>query len=205
MKRSSVWVWLVLSALLGLGLALACTSGGDDDDNDAADDDAADDAGDAAGDDTGDDATGEEVWTDPDTGLTWQVTTSSYTMNWEDANSYCDNLTLAGGGWHLPTISELRTLIRGCSGTVSSGSCGVTDSCLALDTCYDDSCGGCSEGGGPNNGCYGPPEPLTACAWLWSSSAVEDYPTEAWLIYFSYGEVATFPEGADEEAALCVR
>jgi len=42
-------------------------------------------------------------------------------MNWDDAKSYCENLTLTGGGWHLPTISELHNLIRDCPASEIGG------------------------------------------------------------------------------------
>ena len=70
---------------------------------------------------------------------------SSSKMDWNSAVSYCHNLTECGySDWHLPTISELRTLIQNCPGTVTGGSCGVTDSCLSsYSYCRDDSCNGC--------------------------------------------------------------
>ena len=166
--------FLALMAMLFLGLGLLLSCGDDDDDDDSGSDD--------------DDVSG-DTWTDSSSGLTWQVTPSSGYMMWEDAIEYCENLTLAGGGWHLPTISELRTLIRGCDATVTGGSCGVTDSCLDYD-CKDDSCGSCIDGEGPNfDGCYGPSELPGECFCYLSSSPVADDGDYAWLVHFNYGSV----------------
>jgi hypothetical protein len=41
-------------------------------------------------------------------------------MNWESAKTYCNGLTLAGGGWKLPTKEELLALYA----TKSSGTSG---------------------------------------------------------------------------------
>lgn len=94
------------------------------------------------------------TWTDPATGLTWQMPSAVREMNWQEAIDYCAGLYLDGDGWRLPNIDELRTLVRGCPATEPRGSCGVTDSCLELWTCYADdpdsstsSCGGCMDGG----------------------------------------------------------
>lgn len=50
---------------------------------------------------------------DTKTKLTWQQTVTSTTFHASDAPNYCTNLgtTLSGGGWRLPTIRELATLI----------------------------------------------------------------------------------------------
>ena len=53
-------------------------------------------------------------------------------LEWEDAVSYCKNLTELGySDWRLPTVNELRTLIQNCSYTETGGSCEITDECLA--------------------------------------------------------------------------
>ena len=44
------------------------------------------------------------------TGLTWQRQDDDNTRNWNEAISYCQGLTLAGGGWRLPTIKELASI-----------------------------------------------------------------------------------------------
>jgi len=50
--------------------------------------------------------------TDTSTGLMWQQNSADHTMSWEQALSYCENLTLADHtDWRLPTIKELRKLV----------------------------------------------------------------------------------------------
>lgn len=43
-------------------------------------------------------------------GLIWQREPAPWKMDWEDAKSYAARLTVAGGGWRLPTLPELRSL-----------------------------------------------------------------------------------------------
>jgi len=75
--------------------------------------------------------------------LTWQDSPLEQTMTWAEASAYCQSLLIEeDGDWRLPTISELRSLIRSCDATVLGGECGVTDVCLP-ETCADQSCGGC--------------------------------------------------------------
>lgn len=49
--------------------------------------------------------------TDPRTGLVWQRNDDGQRRNWIGAMSDCSGLTLAGGGWRLPTVSELATIV----------------------------------------------------------------------------------------------
>ena len=70
-----------------------------------------------------------------------------------NALTYCENLVLAGhDDWRLPTIDELRTLVRGVSTTMTGGTCPTSESCSDQDTCnknknnsqpYGYSCFGC--------------------------------------------------------------
>ena len=129
------------------------------------------------------------TWTDPTSGLTWQVTPTGGSMGWNKAKTHCANLSLDGGGWHLPTIGELRTLIRGCPATEAGGSCNIEEGdCLAWG-CWADSCKGCSTGDGPADGCYWPDSIIGPCSWYWSSSPVEDLVGYAWHVYFDLGYV----------------
>lgn len=47
---------------------------------------------------------------DVEIGLTWQLDMAEG-MTWQRANEYAAGLQLAGGGWRLPTIQELLTLV----------------------------------------------------------------------------------------------
>jgi hypothetical protein len=45
------------------------------------------------------------------TELSWQQQAPSERYAWADAGPYCTGLTLDGGGWRLPSINELQTLV----------------------------------------------------------------------------------------------
>jgi len=55
---------------------------------------------------------GDDTVTDNLTGLMWQQNTAPGSYNWQQALSYCENLTLAGhSDWRLPTINELASIV----------------------------------------------------------------------------------------------
>jgi hypothetical protein len=57
------------------------------------------------------------VITDSVTGLQWYVNPSP-ANTWYQAKAWADNLTVAGGGWRLPTMAELKGIYqKGASGT----------------------------------------------------------------------------------------
>jgi len=146
------------------------------------------------------------TWKDPTSGLTWQVMPTGGTMDWSDAKPHCAGLSLDGGGWHLPTIGELRTLIRGCPATEDGGSCNVEEGdCLAW-SCRDDSCSGCSSYDGPGkDGMYWPDEIQGDCCWYWSSSPVEDSDGRAWNVNFYTGSVHDIHPVNNDGLVRCVR
>ena len=146
-----------------------------------------------------------DTWKDPTSGLTWQVTPTGGTMNWSEAKTHCQNLSLDGSGWRLPDIGELRSLIRGCPATEDGGSCNVEEGdCLAW-SCRDDSCKGCSYFDGPgNDGMYWPDEVEGGCCNYWSSSPVEDYDDGAWGVGFNDGYVDGGSD-SDDGHVRCVR
>jgi hypothetical protein len=51
------------------------------------------------------------VITDHNTGLQWYVGPHG-DNNWHQAKAWAEGLTVAGGGWRLPTIQELKTLYQ---------------------------------------------------------------------------------------------
>jgi hypothetical protein len=42
--------------------------------------------------------------------LEWQLAPALGLMDWQTAKTYCETLTLAGGGWRLPSTDELKSL-----------------------------------------------------------------------------------------------
>jgi hypothetical protein len=48
---------------------------------------------------------------DTRTGLTWQQTLDPTMRPWADATATCAALTFAGGGWRLPNMKELQSLV----------------------------------------------------------------------------------------------
>jgi len=62
------------------------------------------------------------IVTDSRTGLIWQdnsaVVDDSKLLSWDNANSYCSELSLANlEGWKLPTLSELKGVIKSDAGS----------------------------------------------------------------------------------------
>jgi uncharacterized caspase-like protein len=55
---------------------------------------------------------------DTNTGLEWFVGPDRDTT-WDEARSWVGNLTVAGSGWRMPTIKELKTLYQKGSGTLN--------------------------------------------------------------------------------------
>jgi hypothetical protein len=136
-----------------------------------------------------------------DLGMQWQNPPAENSMPWQDAIDYCDNLSLDGhDDWRLPSISELRSLIKGCAATETGGSCGVDDGCLSYDTCWDDPCSGCDAAGG----CYWPDEMEGPCSWYWSSSPREDNDNYAWYVYF-YDASVHYGYDFNDHNVRCVR
>jgi hypothetical protein len=55
--------------------------------------------------------TADGVITDSVTGLDWYVS-PNHDNNWHEAKAWTENLTVAGGGWRMPTIPELKALYQ---------------------------------------------------------------------------------------------
>ena len=132
--------------------------------------------------------------------LIWSDRSSS-TMNWSSAKQYCEDLTEGGyTDWRLPTISELRTTIKNCSGSQSGGSCRVSDSCLSSD-CWSKSCY-CDDRS--NNGGYYSKLGDADGIYLWSSSTLSDSTGNAWYVDFRYGHVDDYGKSGNSYVR-CVR
>ncbi len=209
MKIESRWLVLLLAlTVMALFCLFACSSGGGDDDDNVPDDDAGDDDGDDDVDDNTDDdvVVGEGEWLDEATGLIWQQDPVNEWILWDEAQHYCDNLILGDhDNWRLPTISELRSLIRGCDETVTGGACNVTDECTEK-SCRNDSCKACQLDHGPNNQCYLIDELSSECGVYWSDTSVSDETIYVWLVDFEAGQIyGSYNVQMDEHYVRCVR
>ncbi len=161
-----------------------------------------------------------EPWTDPVGGRVWTKYVSPEGSDQAGAAAWCDGL---GGGWRMPTIDELRTLISGCPAVATGGACKVSTSCNSSEpTCYDGNCQcdggeweprcmGCpGTGGGPADGCFNDPTlPLANglyCATLWSSTTFTGSSGEPESWYIELGGPSLSYGGADWRAwARCTR
>lgn len=74
---------------------------------------------------------------DPESDLVWS-SVSSAELTHNNALIYCYNLEEGGfKDWHLPTIDELRTLVRKCPELEPGGKCHVTEECIETEEdCY---------------------------------------------------------------------
>lgn len=184
------------------------TSENDDNDTTDPDTDSGDsdtDSGDSQPDDGGDTSSPEPAFPecsssstnpckDSATKLVWSASNGK-NAKWAEAKTHCDNLTDGGfKNWRMPTISELRTLVRNCQKTATGGLCKVTDECTASYSsanpqCYNiDLCTsttnaiGIERCGDQTDGSYS----LLgdASVYLWSSSEPDEDHDKAWYIYF---------------------
>jgi hypothetical protein len=139
-------------------------------------------------------------------GLTWADPSSEEIKHFSAVESHCASL---GDGWRVPTISELRTLIRGCESSETMGSCGVTNWCLSIyEPCLNDFCEGCAQNGGPANGCYWPDGLMGTCGRYWSSSVSTSYYGSDIIkfgVYFPTGRVLLFDDRYSTAYVRCVR
>jgi hypothetical protein len=105
------------------------------------------------------------AWCDNATGLCWQDPQKDAFDNDDtgvmpgDAVRYCDQVAFGGySDWRLPTIEELRTLVRGNPKTEADGECPLVEGSTNADM-NDPACGPLTEWDGPGvGGCYWPPE-----------------------------------------------
>jgi hypothetical protein len=113
-----------------------------------------------------------KVFHNENKGMYWSDR-SIFTMKQSVAKEFC---SLIGG--KLPTISELRTLIKNCPDVEPEGKCRVTDECRSFRDCRDLDCGGCPIEYDGRYSVFGD------TGWFWSSSEVSDIEGEGWLISF---------------------
>jgi hypothetical protein len=107
---------------------------------------------------------GDGTVTDHNTGLMWQQDTAPGTYNWQQALSYCENLTLADyNDWRLPDVNELQSLVE------------YSRLNPAIDPVFSNTVSTLSFG-------------------YWSSTSTPFYPEYAWCVYFYDGLVGDDPK-----------
>lgn len=140
---------------------------------------------------------------DASTGYIWSAKAQGW-YTWDEAVSYCDNLVEDySDNWRLPTISELRTLVLNCVGSVPGGECGVVDTGNPSTSCLASSC---ETSGGYCGGCPATAEhsKFSDTSEFWSSSTVTDASTSVWLLHFTYATI--YSKGApNRNQVRCIR
>jgi hypothetical protein len=132
-------------------------------------------------------------WLDPSSGLCWQAVADTEPRTWYEAMDYCDERPREANGsvWRLPTLDELRTIIRGCPATEPGGSCEAGEACLDVG-CLTAPCSECPMLGEPGTGLYQTPELSGPFPIYWSSTPCTGYeadPALAWIVNFRHGHV----------------
>ena len=122
--------------------------------------------------------------TDSSSALMWSAMAPDQ-LDIDAAVAHCENLTEGGyDDWRLPDIDELRTLIEGCDGTVTYGSCRISDpDYLSSDYWDEDDCA--CEAGDSGYSKFGTAGDVI----LWSSSVRSDHPDFNWYVDFNFGTV----------------
>ena len=128
---------------------------------------------------------------------------SSGTMNWEEAASYCENLSVCEyDDWRLPNIDELRQLVKNCPKIKPAGECMISEDDLLsyMDAkeagAWEGVCEGEWEAGCDDGACVCSrsdypeipgyfSEIEDSNIELWSSSAVSDETDKVWNLRFN--------------------
>ena len=113
---------------------------------------------------------------------------------WKAAKDYCKKMD-----GRLPTVSELRSLIKECPSTQTGGECKVADKCLDYNDCRDSKCIGCILA---TDGKY---SVLKDIGWFWSSSTPSEDAFGVWTVRFDYGLVAYSRKNFDKRHVRCVK
>jgi len=120
------------------------------------------------------------VVVDSSTNLQWQDDYSDNSnaiksSDWEMAISYCENLTLDGGSWRLPNITEIFSLVD------------ATKKIPAIDSAFTN-----TKSATATNDAY------------WSSTSQDVDKTKAWISKFDYGST-NYDSKTNTHFIRCVR
>ena len=140
---------------------------------------------------------------DPETGLIdladWSASSATKT-DWNGAYNYCSAMTEDGHNWRLPTISELRQLVKNCAGTEYNGPCGVRDGHLKESDFTYNECAKCTNRYDGSYSKFGDKD------YLWSASELDGDTTKVWVINFKSANIGTLAKTTAEYGyARCMR
>ncbi len=143
-----------------------------------------------------------DVCNDYELGLQWRTNSSGSMRFRDDLAGRCGTLDDASvTGWRVPTITELRSLVEGCT---LADACGVNNQCLE-SSCWDHDCDArCVLNEGPRDGCYLADELEGPCGAYWSSDGVTGEEHLGWVQDFRDASIASFPNTVNAELR-CVR
>ncbi len=130
------------------------------------------------------------LWED---GGEWSKLTNNH-MHWEEAARYCKSI-----GGRLPTISELRTLVKNCPAVEPGGECKVEKDCLSALECRNSACDGCKPTDDGRYSVFGDR------GFFWSSSIVQDEGGMAWMIMSDGGEISPSGKSYGYYDVRCVK
>ncbi len=142
---------------------------------------------------------------DPNSDLCWEDPYPTQQYSWNDAVAYCEDLIVgASEDWRMPTVTELRSLVRGCSVTEVDGSCPISDNSPQSDETEE--CNGCEGHMGPGNGgCYWDEALVGDCDIVfWSFSEITDVSEGVWVFGFGWAIIADWSKG-QADYVRCVR
>lgn len=129
----------------------------------------------------------------------WSASSATKT-DWNGAYNYCSALTEGSHNWRLPTISELRQLVKNCAGTEYNGACGVRDGHLKESDFTYNECAKCTN---RYDGSY---SKLGDKDYLWSASELDGDSSKVWVINFKSANIGTLAKATAEYGyARCVR
>lgn len=134
------------------------------------------------------------IFHDLATGLMWVRADAPEALDQAGAVAWCEALALEDyDDWRLPTISELRTTIVGCAGSMPGGACPTSDPGCLTESCWSSSSCSCPLAGGPGEGGFywepGVWELIGGTLNFWSSSVVADSQGDAWVLFPRNGGV----------------
>jgi hypothetical protein len=154
-----------------------------------------------------------DCWYDSSTTLEWQNPGTAFLPEVQELDGAIAHCSARGPGWRVPTIDELRSLVRGCAIQQTGGACRVTGQCTSYD-CWSPSCGFCEflKGSGANRQ-YLPQELLETDhkptleqeSFYWSNTRVSDFSDpHYWFVKFSSASL-DYDRGGNDWKSMRVR